>query len=365
MPASALAAKRVALVVGNAAYEHAGNLANPKNDAADFAVVLRRFGFDVLEGFDLNKIAFDAALKNFSRSLPGSEAGVFFYAGHGLQVAGKNYLVPIDAKVGDEASLDFELVELELVHRTKSRYTAANVLIFDACRNNPFVARLARAMGARAVDGPSTGLARPKGGAGTLISFSTQPGNIASDGLGRNSPFTAALVRHLSRAANDDIQGLLIDVRNEVMRATGNTQVPWEDSSLISRFYFGKPALDASVQTGVPQSFQYHYKHSPVGWRYWYRDGVTRWIERYPDGTQNNFAVARRVTLGGCQGVLLIKLRGDVETEPTTEVFIPEQNCASQLLLFRFTPSSAKWLVTEKIEQEKWMVAGRIEQARY
>ncbi|NJO32523.1 MAG: hypothetical protein HC869_04705 [Rhodospirillales bacterium] len=304
-------------------------------------------------------------LKDFARSLPGSEAGVFFYAGHGLQVAGKNYLVPVDAKVEDEASLDFELVQLDLVHRTMGRHTVANVLIFDACRNNPFVARLARAMGARAADGLSTGLARPKGGAGTLISFSTQPGNVALDGSGRNSPFTGALVRHLARAAIDDIQGLLIDVRNEVMRATNNAQVPWEDSSLISRFYFGKPALDASVQAGVPQYFQYHYNYPPVGWRYWYRDGVTRWIERYPDGTQNNFAVARRVSLDGCDGVLLIKLRGDVEAEPTTEVFIPDQRCALQLLRFRFTPSSAKWIVTEKIEQEKWMVAGKIEQARY
>jgi uncharacterized caspase-like protein len=137
LPTAVQAQKRVALVVGNSSYQHAGELANPKNDAADMAASLRSVGFQVLEGYDLNKAALDRKIRDFATALRGAQAGLFFYAGHGLQVSGQNYIVPVDAELTTEAALDFEMVRLELVHRTMERAAPTNILFLDACRNNP------------------------------------------------------------------------------------------------------------------------------------------------------------------------------------------------------------------------------------
>jgi Caspase domain len=234
---SADAQSRVALVIGNGAYHHASKLTNPRNDAADLGQVLRKYGFHVLEGFDLGKPATESKLREFARALAAKEVGLFFYAGHGLQVSGKNYLVPVDAKLDDSSGLDFELVPFDLVQRTMERETSTNILFLDACRDNPLAGNLARTMGTRSLD-IGRGLAQAQAGVGTLISFSTQPGNVALDGAGRNSPFAGALVAHLA-AARHDLSAILIDVRNDVMRATHDKQVPWEHSALRGRFYFG------------------------------------------------------------------------------------------------------------------------------
>jgi Caspase domain len=253
----ALAQSRVALVIGNAAYQHASGLANPRNDAADLAEVLKRHGFRVLEGFDLGKPAMESRLREFARALAAKEVGLFFYAGHGLQVSGKNYLVPVDARLDDASGLDFELISLDLVQRTMERETSTNIIFLDACRDNPLARNLARTMGTRSLD-IGRGLAQAQAGVGTLISFSTQPDNVALDGTGRNSPFAGALVTHLA-AAKHDLSAILIDVRNDVMRATKDRQVPWEHSALRGRFYFGAPvatspaAPAASVTTSPAQ----------------------------------------------------------------------------------------------------------------
>jgi uncharacterized caspase-like protein len=194
LPAAAHADKRVALVVGNSAYQHTAKLANPKNDATDLAGALRKQGFQVIEGFDLDKAAFDRKVRDFATALQGSDVGVFFYAGHGLQVAGQNYLVPVDAELTTAAALEFEMVRVDVVHRVMERQTNTNVLFLDACRDNPLARNLARAMGTRSAD-IGRGLAAVESGVGTLISFSTQPGNVALDGAGRNSPFAGALIR--------------------------------------------------------------------------------------------------------------------------------------------------------------------------
>jgi uncharacterized caspase-like protein len=152
LPAIAHAQKRVALVIGNSAYKHAGELTNPKNDGADMAAALRKFSFQVIDGFDLDKASFDRKVREFGSALENAEAGVFFYAGHGLQVAGQNYLVPVDAKAETADALDFEMVRLELVQRTMERTTTTNILFLDACRNNPLARNLARAMGTRSTE---------------------------------------------------------------------------------------------------------------------------------------------------------------------------------------------------------------------
>ena len=238
----AAAPNGVALVIGNSAYQHTPRLDNPKNDAADMSAALKKLGFQVIEGFDLDKVAFDAMVRDFGTALKATEVGLFFYAGHGMQVSGHNYLVPVDAKLTTVSALDIEMVRLELVLQSMERETKTNLLFFDACRNNPLAYTLARVMGARSLQ-IGRGLAAVESGAGTLISFSTQPGNVALDGTGRNSPFTGALVRQLE-TSNEDLNAILIAVRNDVMRQTDRQQVPWEHSALTRQFYFD-PAIQA------------------------------------------------------------------------------------------------------------------------
>ena len=152
--ASAHAAeKRVALIIGNGAYANAPALANPKNDAEDMAAALRKLGFTVILGLDLDKTTMDRKIRAFAKELSGADAGVFHYSGHGLQVAGVNYLVPVDAELATESALDFEAVRLDLIQRTMEREARTNIIFLDACRNNPFTRVLARSLGTRAVAG--------------------------------------------------------------------------------------------------------------------------------------------------------------------------------------------------------------------
>jgi uncharacterized caspase-like protein len=145
LPDAALAQKRVALVIGNGAYQHAPKLTNPRNDATDMAAALKKHGIQVIEGFDLDKPSFDARVREFSAALKDAEAGLFFYAGHGLQVSGHNYLVPVDAKAESEDALDWEMLKVDLVQRAMERSTSTNILFLDACRDNPLARNLARA----------------------------------------------------------------------------------------------------------------------------------------------------------------------------------------------------------------------------
>jgi hypothetical protein len=241
------AGQRLALVIGNSAYQHAPLLRNPRNDADDLAVVLGKLGFTVIKGVDLDKPAMDRTIQEFAAALHGAEAGVFFYAGHGLQVNGVNYLVPTDAALASAAAPDFELVRLDVVQRSMERESSTNILFLDACRNNPLARNLARSMGTRSAE-IGRGLAAVESGVGTLISFSTQPGNVAFDGSGRNSPFTAALLRQLA-SPQDDLSSLLINVRNDVMSSTQNQQVPWEHSALRAKFFF---AAHEAVAAATP-----------------------------------------------------------------------------------------------------------------
>jgi Caspase domain len=241
--AAATQQKRVALVIGNSAYRYTRRLDNPRNDATDIGGGLKRLGFQVIEGFDLDKAGLDEKIREFTTRLRGASVGVFFYAGHGLHVAGQNYLVPVDARLAGAPALDLELVRLDLVHRTMEREASTNILFFDACRDGPLPDTLARAMGTRSTE-IGRGLATVQGGAGTLISFSTQPGTIALDGKGRNSPYSAALARQLA-ASHEDLGAMLIAIRNDVMKETDGKQVPWEHSALTGRFYFNAAATEA------------------------------------------------------------------------------------------------------------------------
>ena len=240
---AAAAEKRVALVIGNSSYEHVPQLANPSNDAADMASVLKSLGFEVIEGSDLKQNEMRETVRRFGEALQGADVGLFFYAGHGMQVQGTNYLVPTDAKLAREGDLDFDAIRLDLVLAQMERETKTSIVLLDACRDNPMAQTLARSMGTRSAN-IGRGLARIESGVGTFIAFATQPGNVALDGQGRNSPFTAALVKHLPADATD-LSGIMIAVRNEVLASTQGKQVPWEHSSLTGQFFFKPAALAA------------------------------------------------------------------------------------------------------------------------
>jgi uncharacterized caspase-like protein len=237
----AYAEKRVALVIGNSAYQYVPALPNPANDASDMAATMKALGFEVIEAHNLNQTDMLTTVRRFSQALEGAEIGLFFYAGHGLQVGGTNYLAPIDAKLDREGDLAFEAVKLDLILEQLEREAKTALIFLDACRDNPMAQVLARSMGTRSANLGRV-LARVDSGIGTFIAFSTQPGNVALDGLGRNSPFTAALVKHVSEPGKD-LSAIMIAVRNDVYAATAGKQVPWENSSLRSQFFFkGNPA---------------------------------------------------------------------------------------------------------------------------
>ena len=244
---------RVALVMGNSAYQHAAVLDNPKNDATDMAAAVEKLGFEVIKGLDLDKSGMDRTIRQFAEALRGPAVGMFFYAGHGLQVNGRNYLVPIDAELKTAEALDFEMVGLDVVQRIMEAATETNILFVDACRDNPLSRNLARAMGTRSA-AIGNGLTAQEAGAGTLISFSTQPGNVALDSTGaRNSPYASALVKHIATQGKD-LPAVLVQVRREVMATTGKRQIPWEHSALTAEVMFVPQAPVQTSATTTPNA---------------------------------------------------------------------------------------------------------------
>ena len=248
------AAKRVALVIGNSAYEHATPLRNSKADANAMAALLRRLEFDVVLGTDLRHRDFADAVNAFSEKLYGADVALLFYAGHGLQVHGQNYLAPIDARLKHEAGLAFEAVSLSTIQALMERRNRTSLVFLDACRDNPLARTLARNMGTRSA-AVGRGWARVESGVGTLIAFATQPGNVALDGDGRHSPFTEAFLRH-AETPGQDIEGLMRRVRVDVIEKTNGSQIPWSHSSLTKRFRFmeNKTAKAGSDAKEKPQS---------------------------------------------------------------------------------------------------------------
>jgi uncharacterized caspase-like protein len=240
------AERRVALVIGNGAYENAGTLANAPRDAAAMAALLTRVGFEVESVHDLNQRDLVQALRRFSRRADGADLALFFYAGHGVQANDVNYLLPVDANPERAEDLRYEGIDVTSV-LSSMLGARARLLFLDACRNNPLADRLASR--SRSV---SRGLARiDTADAGTLISFATAPGMTADDGDAGNSPFTTALIEHLATPGLE-IHTALTRVRNRVMAATGDRQVPWENSSLRTEIYVTPNAAEPVMAAAAP-----------------------------------------------------------------------------------------------------------------
>ena len=289
----AFAEKRVALVLGNSAYAYTPVLKNPANDATDMAATLRELGFDVIEDRDLDMRGMQRVIRQFGIQIAGADVALFFYAGHGLQVAGQNHLVPTDAKLSSEGDVDFETLPLLLVLKQMEREAKTSLVLLDACRNNPLATNLARSMGTRAVT-VGQGLAEVRTAVGTLIAFATQPGNVAYDVAERNSPYTAALLRNMGVPSRDIITAL-VAVRNDVLKSTGGKQVPWEHTSLTGQVYLAPAAVAPPAAVARP-TVDYDKEMEITFWNA-VKDAksaalLQTYLERYPSG---NFAGLAKV----------------------------------------------------------------------
>jgi hypothetical protein len=254
LAAPVVAADRVALVIGNGKYVNADALRNPPNDARAVAKALSDIGFDVTFGQDLERTPMERLVRDFLRKAASANVAILFYAGHALQVDGRNYLLPIDTKLETASDLNYETIKLDDILDGLNDPARANVIILDACRDNPLTRSFVARLGASRSAAVSTGLAAYSTlGTGTLIAFSTAPGQVALDGDGANSPFTLGLIKHLSTPGLE-VRQMLTRVRNDVARATRDRQVPWDNSSLRGDVYLaGAPNAVETTATAVPQ----------------------------------------------------------------------------------------------------------------
>jgi hypothetical protein len=246
---TASAEKRVALIIGNSTYRNVTPLDNPSKDAALMATTLSGLGFTLVGGAaqtNLDKSAMDRAVQDFGQQVQGADVALFYYAGHGVQVGGSNYLVPIGANPTREADVDFQMMDVTLVLRQmQGSGTRLNLVILDACRNNPFGGR-----GLRSSDG---GLAQMRAPDGTLISYATQPGNVAQDGRNGHSPYTEALAATIKQPGLDIFQAFN-QVGLAVKRETGGSQQPWVSSSPIDGAFYFAPQASHPPQVAPTQS---------------------------------------------------------------------------------------------------------------
>ena len=240
LTAPALAEQRVALVIGNAQYAHAPRLANPLNDAADIGAALTRLGFAVTKLENANFTALRQGLLAFTKAASAAEVALVFYAGHGIEVDQRNFLVPVDARLTSDQDVEFETVPLELVTRSVARASGLRLVILDACRENPFAVSMQRAGATRAI---GRGLARVEPAGETLVAYAAKEGTVAADGDGRNSPYAEALLAHLEEPGLE--LGLMFrHVRDAVLASTGGRQEPFVYGSLSSRGMYLTARLD-------------------------------------------------------------------------------------------------------------------------
>ena len=233
--AEATAEKRVALVIGNAAYSaSAGALRNPTNDASDVTTALRRLNFETMVGTDLDKVGMEELAIRFARASRDADVALFYYSGHALQHLGSNYLVPVDAKLEDEADLR-RMTKVEDLMADLQQAKNLRIMVLDACRNNPFAERLQRSLGATRAASFQRGLAKMDSPAGMIISYATQAGKTASDGDGRNSPYTKAFLEHIE--TSEEIGTIFRRISSSVYSETRQTQLPELSLSLISEIY--------------------------------------------------------------------------------------------------------------------------------
>ncbi len=288
----ARAEPRVALVIGNGAYSSISPLANARRDARLMAKTLKRVGFDVVEAFDSDLKGMRSAVRTFGKKLRGAgndAVGLFYYAGHGVRSAGENHLVPIAAQIEDEADFNIEAISAaDILSHMDSAGNSTNIMVLDACRNNPYRSRSRSA---------SRGLARVQSAGGTLLAFSAAPGQAAVDGEGRHSPYTRALAEAILTPGLQ-VEQVFKRVRVKVETDTGGKQTPWEESSLRGDFYF-VPPLDAAPEpnaqdeTAEPSDIVLWNALGPKHSEY----ALKEYLRRFPGGAFSQTARSKLASL--------------------------------------------------------------------
>lgn len=246
---SAMAAgERVALVIGNSAYQHVGKLANPANDAAALAQSLERLGFAVTRLGDITGAEMRGALRDFELAASGAEIALVYYAGHGMEMNGINYLIPVDAALKRDTHVEDEAVSLARVQRAVEGASTLRLVLLDACRNNPFVAQMERNEARRSI---GRGLARVEPPAQTLVAYAAKGGTTADDGDGDHSPYASALLEHMETPGLE-INFLFRLVHDAVVEDTGGRQEPFVYGSLGATEIYLKPAVETPDEVAGP-----------------------------------------------------------------------------------------------------------------
>jgi hypothetical protein len=294
------AEQRVALVIGNGRYHSTAPLPNPPNDARLVGETLASLGFQIVgDGplLDADRSTMERAIRTFGKKLRGGAVGLFYYAGHGVQVDGENFLVPVSANIEDPADVKYELISLSYVlDEMRNAGNRLNIVILDACRNNPF--------GQRALRGATRGLAIMQAPAGTIISYATQPGATAADGSDKNSPFSKALAASIKKSGLGVFE-TFNEVGLAVKSATGGQQQPWFDTSPIEGHFQFRPDTATIAPTAIPSPPSATVADPSADERaFWesVRDSrnsaeLKAYLKRYPHGTYVVLANARLESL--------------------------------------------------------------------
>jgi hypothetical protein len=324
----AKADRRVAFVVGNGAYKNVTPLPNPPIDAKAMAAMLRNVGFDVVEGTNLTREKMTERLLEFGNKAQGADVALFFYAGHGIAINGTNYLLPVDADIKSEMDVKLgSAINIDLTLDQTMSDAKVKLVLLDACRDNPFAARLRSPKTTRSVN-VQTGLAEMKSGEGTLLAFATGPGQTALDGQeGTHSPFTRALLANIAKPGVE-IQEAMTKVRAQVNEETNKGQLPWGHTNLIGSVYLnpmaapaGNPAAQAPntpVTTASPASdveleFWRSVKESNKP------EELNAYLSNYPNGQFKSLALARIASLENGPSTTTRNLTAGIDPATFTE----------------------------------------------
>jgi hypothetical protein len=328
VPASAQAQSRIALVIGNSTYRNVPALPNPANDAREIGASLERIGFSVTRVANGSFDDIRRALLDFSRRSRGADMAVLFYAGHGIEVGGENWLIPVDAELKSDTDTEHEAISLRSVVLAVAGARELGLVILDACRNNPFVAKMQRSIRTRAVE---RGLTRVEPADNVLVAYAAKDGTTAADGAGQHSPFTVALLKHIETPGLE-VSFLFRQVRDDVMAATQREQQPFIYGSLskqaiylaaafgdllFARLASALPGISPKVleeqvqryaKSDAPKVMAMHL-HSAGTWRGSRRDSDAEALEQVAEGCQVNYGGP--CVLAALNETLLLPAAGD------------------------------------------------------
>jgi cyclophilin family peptidyl-prolyl cis-trans isomerase/uncharacterized caspase-like protein len=269
---------RTALVIGNSEYKFSP-LKNPANDASDMASALRDSGFDVILKINASQLSMEKAIKSFGKKLRSGGIGLFYFAGHGLQVEGRNYLLPVDADIESESDVKYDAVDAgRVLGKMEDAGNDLNIVILDACRNNPF---------ARSFRSADKGLAKMDAPTGSFIAYATAPGSVAADGDGRNGLYTHYLLQYM-KEPNLSVERVFKKVRLAVVNDTALKQTPWESSSLLGDFYFhGNGQVNINTQSAPTSPSVMTLSAEEEMWRAVKNSSNQEDLQMYLDGYPN------------------------------------------------------------------------------